>query len=81
MYTMREIVNGIRYLERTGVGWRNLPPDLPHWRSCYGDFRQWKSGEIFASTTEEMRPQLRILLGRAPEPSVAILDSQSVRTD
>jgi transposase len=57
-----------------------MPHDLPHWRSCYGYFRQWKDGELFVSATEEMRTKLRVLLGRAAEPSVAILDSQSVRT-
>ena len=79
-YAMREIVNGIGYLARTGGAWRQMPHDLPHWRSCYGYFRKWEREKIFEKASDRLRQELRKILGKDEEPSMAILDSQSAAT-
>jgi len=74
------IVNAILYVTRTGCAWRMLPKDLPPWQTVYGYFWRWtKSGrwtEINAALVRTVRQQQ----GREPQPSAAILDSQSVKT-
>jgi transposase len=41
-YTLREVINALQYLIRSGGAWRSLPHDLPHWQSVYHYFRLWK---------------------------------------
>jgi len=76
----REIVNGILYVLCSGCPWRMLPHDLPNWSTVYLYFRQWKRAGIWEQVNAALRRQVRVHLGRDPEPSAAILDSQSVKT-
>ncbi len=77
---VREIVNAIRYLLRAGCAWRLLPHDLPPWETVYASFRQWQADGTWEAIAGALRRDLRTALGRAPEPSAAILDSQTVKT-
>jgi len=77
---LREIVNAQLYVLRTGCAWRLLPHDFPKWQTVYYYFRGWRASEWFAQLNEGLRVQVRQAEGRAPEPSAAILDSQSVKT-
>src|SRR6266436_7662877 len=76
----REIVNGILYVLRSGCPWRLLPHDLPNWSTVYLYFRQWKQAGIWEQVNAALRREVRVSLGRDPEPSAAILDSQSIKT-
>ena len=76
----REIVNGIRYLLRAGCAWRLMPHDLPPWETIYAYFRQWQVDGTWEAIVATLRGELRVAQGRAPEPSAAILDSQTVKT-
>ena len=76
----REIVNAIRYLLRAGCAWRLLPHDFPVWQTVYAAFRQWQADGTWEAIAGALRRDLREALGRAPEPSAAILDSQTVKT-
>src|SRR5579859_4182352 len=76
----REIVNGILYVLRSGCPWRLLPHDLPNWSTVYLYFRQWKQAGIWEQVNAALRREVRVCLGRDPEPSAAILDSQSIKT-
>jgi putative transposase len=76
----REIVNGILYVLRSGCPWRLLPHDLPNWSTVYWYFRQWKRAGIWEQVNAALRRQVRVCLGRDPEPSAAIVDGQSVKT-
>jgi len=76
----REIVNGILYVLRSGCPWRLLPHDLPNWSTVYLYFRQWKRAGIWEQVNAVLRRQVRVYLGRDPEPSAAIVDSQSIKT-
>ncbi len=79
-YPLREIFNALLYLDRTGCSWRLLPRDLPPYRSVYGWFARWKQDGTLLRLQEALHLQLRVALQREPEPSVGVLDSQSVRT-
>ncbi len=79
-YPLREIFNALLYLDRTGCSWRLLPRDLPPYRSVYGWFVRWKRDGTLQRLQEALHLQLRVALQQEPEPSVAVLDSQTVRT-
>ena len=79
-YTKREILNALFYVVRSGCSWRMLPHDLPHWKSVYHYFRTWRDDGTLQRIHDALRRDLRQARGRAPEPSAAIIDSQSVKT-
>lgn len=79
-HTRREIVNAILYVLRTGCQWRHLPHDLPAWGTVYTYFRRWRLDGTWSRIHETLHKQLRVAVGRHPEASAAILDSQSVKT-
>ncbi len=79
-YPLREIFNALLYLDRTGCSWRLLPRDLPPYRSVFGWFVRWKRDGTLQRLQEALHLHLRVALQREPEPSVGILDSQTVRT-
>ena len=76
----REIVNALLYVSRTGCQWRALPHDFPPWATVYWYFRAWKADGTFDRLMDTLRGDLRQAHGRQRQPSVAILDSQSVKT-
>jgi putative transposase len=77
---LREIINGIRYLLRSGGAWRLLPHDLPPWETVYAYFRRWEADGTWETIATTLRQKVRVAQGRDPEPSAAILDSQTVKT-
>jgi transposase len=79
-YPLREIINAIQYILRGGCAWRLMPHDLPHWRTAYEYFRQWRNDGTWVRLHDHLHAQLRIQMQRHVQPSAAILDSQSVKT-
>ncbi len=77
---MREILNAIWYVTRSGCAWRLIPHDLPHWRTVYGYFRAFNAAGVWKHIHDKLRAQVRRANGRKPTPSAAIIDSQSVKT-
>jgi len=80
VYSKRAIVEGILYVKTTGCQWKNLPSDLPPYPTVYYYFNTWSKRDIWEQINRVLRERLRIACGREPEPSVAIIDSQSVKT-
>jgi putative transposase len=76
----RIILNAIFYLIRSGCSWRLLPHDFPPWPTVYSQFTKWRKEGVFKRLHDHVRGTLRTLLERAPDPSAAIIDSQSVKT-
>ena len=76
----REIMNAIRYQLRAGGAWRLVPHEFPPWPTVYAYFRRWAADGTWERIAGVLRRDLRVALGRAPEPSAAILDSQTVKT-
>ena len=77
---LRLVLNAIFYLVRTGCQWRNLPNDFPKWQSVYYYFRKWSKSSIWQAINQALRKIEREKRGRKPEPTGAIVDSQSVKT-
>jgi putative transposase len=75
-----QIINAILYVVRTGCQWRMLPKDFAPWQTVYGYFRRWKRQGLWERINKELVKQVRIKAKREPEPSAAIIDSQSVKT-
>jgi putative transposase len=77
---MREIVNTILYLNRTGCQWDMLPHDLLPKSTVYDYFRQWRDDGTWQRIVDALRGLLRVREGREATPSAACLDSQTVKT-
>lgn len=77
---MREVINAIMYLLRTGCPWRHLPHDLPPYRTVFYYFSKWRKCGVWKKIHDKLHEQLRELHGRQPKPSAGIIDSQSVKT-
>jgi putative transposase len=76
---MREIVNAIFYVNRSGCQWRLLPHDFPPKSTVYYYFSQWRDDGTWDVFTQSLREQVRVAAGKEPTPSMAIVDSQSVK--
>lgn len=79
-YALREIINALQYLLRSGGAWRLLPHDLPRWQSVYHYFRLWKRDGTWLRIHDHLHEEVRRQMGRDLQPSAAIIDSQSVKT-
>jgi putative transposase len=77
---LREIVNALFYHAREGCTWRALPHDFPPWKTVYNYFQWWDWDGTWQQLVDALRPVARAKAGRAPTPSAAALDSQSVKT-
>lgn len=77
---VRAVVDAILYVARNGATWRALPHDYPPWRTVYHYFRAWRQDGTWETVHDALREQVRLQAGRAPSPSAAIIDSQSVKT-
>lgn len=65
---------------RTGCQWRGLPHEYPPWPTVYWWFRRWRLDGTWERLHAALRERVRVAAGREPQPSAAILDSQSVKT-
>jgi len=79
-WPMWQIVNAILYVTRTGCQWRMLPVDFPPWQTVYRYFRTWTRQGLWLLINDRLVRQVRQQAGRDPQPSAAVLDSQSVKT-
>jgi putative transposase len=79
-HARREILNAIFYINRSGCQWRMLPHDFPPWQLVYSYFRRWKKDGTWQRIHDALRRQVRQRAGRTPEPTAAIIDSQSAKT-
>ena len=76
---MREILNAIFYLTRSGCQWDMLPHDLPAKSTVYDHFAQWKADGTWQKILDALRRQVRVAGGHDPNPSVLSIDSQTVK--
>jgi putative transposase len=77
---LRQILNAIFYVLRSGCAWRMLPRDFPPFQTAYYYFRKWRKDGTWEKIHETLRDRLRVEEGREVSPSAAILDSQTVKT-
>lgn len=79
-HSLREVFNGLRYILKSGAPWRLMPHDLPPWAAVYQQAQRWLASGCFDVLADDLRAVLRLALGRAEEPSAAILDSRTLRS-
>ena len=77
---MREALNGLLYLLRTGCQWRYLPKDFPPRSTIYNIFRQWQRDGDWDRIHHALMVKLREQMGREASPTAGIIDSQSVKS-
>lgn len=76
---MREIVNAILYLNRSGCQWDMIPHDLPARSTVYDHFAIWREDGTWQAIMDALRRKVRVADGRDPSPSAASIDSQTVK--
>ena len=77
---LRRVVNALLYKNRTGCQWRMLPTDFPAFSSVRYYFDKWRHDGTWVRLNDHLRETLREQLGRESEPSIAVIDSQSVKS-
>jgi putative transposase len=77
---MREVLNAIFYVVKTGCQWGMLPHDFPAKGTVYHYFNTWRKDGTWETMNHQVREELRQQMGREATPSAAIMDSQSVKT-
>jgi putative transposase len=79
-YPVREIMNAIYYVLRTGCSWRNLPHDFPPWKSVFTRFCRFRNAGVFEEIHFRLLALERVFSSRNIKVTGAIVDSQSVKT-
>ncbi|MFV5999081.1 IS5 family transposase [Streptomyces sp. NPDC056231] len=77
-YDMREIVNALLYQSRTGCQWDYLPHDLPPAGAVKYYFYKWRDDGTDQTIHDLLRWQVREKKGRPADPSLVVLDTQSL---
>ena len=80
IHDQREILDAIFYVLRSGCAWRLMPHDFLPWQTAYYYFRYWKLKGIWHRLLKALHAAERLRAGRSPDPTAAIMDSQSVKT-
>jgi putative transposase len=74
-HDLREILNAVLYVLKSGCQWRMLPHDFPRWPTVYHYFRQWRIDGTWERINRAIRKRLRVRLKRDPQPSAGVVDS------
>ena len=77
---LREVMNGILYLVRTGCSWRQLPHDFPPWGTVHYYYWSFRQQGVWQAIHDALRSKVRVAAGRKASPSAAIIESQSVKS-
>jgi transposase len=77
----RRILDALLYITKGGIQWRLLPSDFPKWKTVYHVFRKWTLDHTWQRINARLRADVRKEAGKRVQPSAAILDSQSVKSD
>jgi putative transposase len=77
---LREVLNALFYLVRSGCQWRLIPHEFPPWKTCYNYYRAWIRDGTWDEVLVVLRTGVRTQAGRDEQPRVAAIDSQSVKT-
>ena len=78
--SMREVCNGIYYHLKTGCAWQFLPRDFPPPSTVYNYYRKWQKKGVWEKMNQQLREKVRLASGKDKQCTVAIADSQSVKT-
>ena len=79
-HTKHSLINAVFYVIKTGCQWRFLPKEYPPWKTVYSFYKRAKDKGIWEQIMHGLVQKSRISMGRNPNPSYSIIDSQSVKT-
>lgn len=79
-HNLRDVLNGLRWIVRTGAQWRMMPHDLPPWSIVYQQTQRWLKAGCFEALVNDLRAILRVAAGRNEDPSAAIFDSRTLQS-
>src|SRR5215210_3905772 len=79
-HSLRHVLDAIFYIVRSGCAWRLLPHDFPPWSTVYYHFRRFRLSGLWSLILKVVRADERKRAGKDPQPTAAIMDSQSVKT-
>ena len=79
VHDLREIVNAILYVDRTGIAWEYLPHDFPPYKTVYDYYARWEADGTTGAIHDLLRRRVREQAGRSPEPTAAIIDARVVK--
>lgn len=79
IHSLKLIVEAIFYLTKNGLTWRDLPQGFPPWQTVYWYFRKWNHNDTWVLIGNELTMNSRIMADKDPQPTVAIIDAQSVK--
>jgi len=79
-HSLRKVFDAVRYMVRAGCTWRMIPNDLPPWHAVYDQAQRWIATGVFEAIAHDLRKMLRLLAGRAVQPSAAIIDGGTVQS-
>lgn len=77
---MREMLNAVIYVVKSGCDWRMIPHDFPDWHIVYHYFTEWKKDGTWKNIHDALRGKVRKKVGKKEQPTAGIIDSQSVKT-
>lgn len=82
MRVFRRLLDGLFYVVRTGCRWRHLPPPpaFPKWQTVYWYMRRFQRDGVWEAIRHHLLMMLREQEGREPNPTAAIIETQSVKT-
>jgi transposase len=80
-YCHRVMLDAVFYVVDNGIKWRNMPVDFPAWDRVYAFWRRWRQNGLIGELHDRLRGKAREAAGRDPEPTAAVIDSQSVKAD
>jgi len=75
---LREVMNALMYVADNGIKWRAMPHEFPAWQTVYGYFRRWSQSGSWEQVNQVLCKQVRLAAGREEQPSLGLIDSQSV---
>ncbi len=78
---LREVLDAILYVVRSGCQWRLLPVGFPPWKTVYHHFRRWSLDGTLELLNHALRAAVRMVHGKRTRPTAAVIDSQTVRSD
>src|SRR5258708_492485 len=77
---LREVLNSLRYMVRSGSSWRLMPQDLPPWYTVYQQTQRSLAAGVFEAIVDDLRMLLRLAAGHSEDPSAVIMDSRTMQS-